>query len=119
MSAIGTYKYGLAKSLVPALQSLTSNRYTVDSSFSFVKETTNTSLPCSTVMVSCEVSRLLLIFLSMRQLMLFWIISLVKLVSLASMLVLLIGLVLRNFLNLLLKIITSSLIISCMNRLML
>ena len=33
MSAIGTYNYGLAKFLVPLLQSLTSNQYTFRSYF--------------------------------------------------------------------------------------
>ena len=58
MSAIGTYKYSLAKFLVPILQPLTSNQYTVNSSFSFVKEITSTSFPHSTVMISFDVSSL-------------------------------------------------------------
>ena len=58
MSAIGTYNYSLAKFLVPILQPLTSNQYTVNSSFSFVKEITSTSFPHSTVMISFDVSSL-------------------------------------------------------------
>ena len=38
LSAIGTYNYKLAKFLVPILQPLTSNQYTVKDSFSFVNE---------------------------------------------------------------------------------
>ena len=58
MSAIGTYNYGLAKFLVPILQPITSNQYTVNSSFSFVKEITNTTFSHGTVMVSFDVSSL-------------------------------------------------------------
>ena len=58
MSVIGTYSYRLAKFLVPMLQPLTSNQYTVNSSFSFAKEITDTSFSNDTVMVSCDVSSL-------------------------------------------------------------
>ena len=58
MSAIGTYNYGLAKFLVPILQPITSNQYTVNSSFSFVKEITHTTFSHGTVMVSFDVSSL-------------------------------------------------------------
>ena len=55
VSPIGTYNYGLATFLVSMLQPLTSSQYTVDSSFSFVNEITNTSFLHSTVMVSLDV----------------------------------------------------------------
>ena len=58
MSANGPYNYGLAKFLVPMLQSLTSNQYTVDSSFSFAKEITDISFPHNTGMVSFDASSL-------------------------------------------------------------
>ena len=48
----------MAKSLVPILQSLTSNQHTVVSSFSFAEKITNTSFPRSTVMFSFDVASL-------------------------------------------------------------
>ena len=62
------------------------------------------------VVLTCSVLMLpvfSLIFFLMRQLMLFWIASLVKLMLLASIAGPIIGLILRTFLNLLSKIITS------------
>ena len=41
MSAIGTYNYNLAKFLVPISQPLSSNQFTVHSSFSFTKKITS------------------------------------------------------------------------------
>ena len=58
MSAIGTYNYRLAKFLVPILQPLTVNQYTVHSSFSFVKEITSFKSDNKTVMASFDVSSL-------------------------------------------------------------
>ena len=56
MSAIGTYKYGLAKFLVPMLQHSASNQNTVSNYFIYVKETTNPSFSHNTVMVSYDVA---------------------------------------------------------------
>ena len=57
LSAIGTYNYKLAKFLVPLLQPLTTNQFTVTDSFSFVKEIS--SLPNhSFYMASFDVSSL-------------------------------------------------------------
>ena len=58
MSTIGTYNYRLAKFLVPILQPLTVNQYTVHSSFSFVKEITCFKSDNKTVMASFDVSNL-------------------------------------------------------------
>ena len=55
MSAIGTYNYRLATFLVPILQPLTVNQYTVHSSFSFVKEITSCKSDNKTVMASFDV----------------------------------------------------------------
>ena len=57
-SAVGAYNYDLAKFLVPMLQPLTSNQFTVNSSFSFVKGIFITSFPHSTSMASFDVSSL-------------------------------------------------------------
>ena len=43
VSAIDTYKYNLAKFLIPLLQSLTANQYTVKDSLSFVTEISSLS----------------------------------------------------------------------------
>ena len=58
ISAIGTFDYELAKFLVPILQPLTGNEYTVHSSFSFVDEITQLSLSHDAVMVSFDVASL-------------------------------------------------------------
>jgi len=58
MSAIGTFNYKLAKFLVPILQPLTCNQYTVHSSFSFVDEITQLTLSHDAVLVSFDVASL-------------------------------------------------------------
>ena len=58
MSAIGTFNYKLAKFLVPILQPLTGNQYTVYSSISFVDEITQLILSHDAVMVSFDVASL-------------------------------------------------------------
>ena len=56
MSAIGTFNYTLANFLVPILQPLTGNQYTVYSSLSFVDEITQLTLSHGAVMVSFDIA---------------------------------------------------------------
>ena len=58
MSAIGTFNYTLVKLLVPILQPLTGNQYTVQSSFLLVDKITQFPLSHGAVMVSFDVARL-------------------------------------------------------------
>ena len=57
LSAINTPGYNLAKFLIPILESLTHNEFTVKDSFSFAKETTN--YDSSLFMASLSVESLL------------------------------------------------------------
>ncbi|KAF7677257.1 hypothetical protein TCON_2655 [Astathelohania contejeani] len=58
LSAIGTFNYKLAKFLVPLLEPLTLNEYSVKNSFEFVKEVSALKLGYPTVMASFDVESL-------------------------------------------------------------
>lgn len=58
LSAIGTFNYNLAKFLVPILNNLTTNNFTVKNSFSFVQELKHLQFPHPVVMASFDIKSL-------------------------------------------------------------
>ena len=58
ISTIGTFTYNLAKFLVPLIDPLTKNEYTIDNSTNFVNELKNLRIPPSAVMASFDIESL-------------------------------------------------------------
>ena len=58
VSSIGTFSYKLAKFLVPLIEPLTKNEYTIENSKKFVNELCNLNVPNSAVMASFDVESL-------------------------------------------------------------
>ena len=58
ISTIGTFTYNLAKFLVPLIDPLTKNEYTIDNSVNFVNGLKNLSIPPSAVMASFDIESL-------------------------------------------------------------
>ena len=97
------------------MQLLPSSQYTVKSSFSFAKEIPSTTFPHSTFMVSFDVSSLFT-NIPLDETVNIVLDSLFSETDVIALVVPLKGLILRNFLNLLSKTITSLVIINCMSR---